>query len=63
LLISRPESRLALVVVPTNEELMIAQHTVALLRSNPANPSQRNTWKAPLRCRKTNLLLAALDGS
>jgi hypothetical protein len=38
LLISRPESRLALVVVPTNEELMIAQHTVALLRSKPRKP-------------------------
>jgi acetate kinase len=32
LLISRPESRLALLVVPTDEELMIAQHTLALLR-------------------------------
>jgi acetate kinase len=31
LLISRPESRLALLVVPTDEELMIAQHTFALL--------------------------------
>jgi acetate kinase len=31
LLISRPESRLALLVVPTDEELMIAQHTLALL--------------------------------
>jgi acetate kinase len=30
-LISRPESRLALLVVPTDEELMIAQHTLALL--------------------------------
>ncbi|HMF28373.1 MAG TPA: acetate kinase, partial [Candidatus Cybelea sp.] len=29
--ISRPESRLAVLVVPTDEELMIAQHTVALL--------------------------------
>ena len=29
--ISRPESRLAILVVPTDEELMIAQHTVALL--------------------------------
>jgi acetate kinase len=29
--ISRPESRLALLVVPTDEELMIAQHTLALL--------------------------------
>jgi len=30
-LISRPESRVALLVVPTDEELMIAQHTLALL--------------------------------
>ena len=31
LLISRPESRVVLLVVPTDEELMIAQHTLALL--------------------------------
>ena len=31
LLISRPESRVALYVMPTDEELMIAQHTLALL--------------------------------
>ncbi len=30
-LISRPESKIALYVVPTDEELMIAQHTTALL--------------------------------
>jgi acetate kinase len=30
-LISRPESRVTLLVVPTDEELMIAQHTLALL--------------------------------
>jgi acetate kinase len=30
-LVSRSESRLALLVVPTDEELMIAQHTLALL--------------------------------
>jgi acetate kinase len=30
-LISRPESRVALLIVPTDEELMIAQHTLALL--------------------------------
>jgi acetate kinase len=30
-LISRPESRISLLVVPTDEELMIAQHTLALL--------------------------------
>ena len=31
LLISRPESRVALYVVPTDEELMIARHTLSLL--------------------------------
>src|SRR5205823_7331753 len=31
LIISRPESRVALLVVPTDEELMIAQHTLTLL--------------------------------
>lgn len=31
LLISRPQSRVALYVVPTDEELMIARHTLALL--------------------------------
>ena len=31
LTISRPESRVALLVVPTDEELMIAQHTLTLL--------------------------------
>ena len=31
LLISRPESRVGLYVVPTDEELMIARHTVSLL--------------------------------
>ncbi len=30
-LISRPESRVRLYVVPTDEELMIARHTLALL--------------------------------
>jgi acetate kinase len=33
LLISRPESRVALLVVPTDEELMIARHTLAMLRT------------------------------
>ena len=36
LLISRPESRTRLYVVPTNEELMIARHTLALLAHAPA---------------------------
>jgi acetate kinase len=35
-LISRPESRLVLLVVPTDEELMIAQHTLALLPKDTA---------------------------
>jgi hypothetical protein len=30
-LISRPESRVVLLLVPTDEELMIAQHTLAFL--------------------------------
>ena len=36
-LISRPDSRVAIYVVPTDEELMIARHTLALLsaRSRP----------------------------
>ena len=37
LLISQPESRVALYVVPTNEELMIAQHTLALLSARSAS--------------------------
>jgi acetate kinase len=43
LLISRPESRLALLVVPTDEELMIAEHTLALL------PKQRTKKAAEER--------------
>jgi len=35
-LISRPESRVAVHVVPTDEELMIARHTLALLRTHGA---------------------------
>lgn len=35
-LISRPESRVALYIVPTNEELMIAQHTLELLSARNA---------------------------
>ena len=35
-LISRPESRVALLVVPTDEELMIARHTLALLPKGSA---------------------------
>jgi acetate kinase len=42
-LISRPESRVVLLVVPTNEELMIAQHTLALLPQQSARkvPGER----------------------
>jgi acetate kinase len=36
LLISRPESRVAVLVVPTDEELMIAQHTLAFLPKHAA---------------------------
>src|SRR6516225_10556306 len=36
LLISRPESRVVLLVVPTDEELMIAQHTLAFLPKHTA---------------------------
>jgi acetate kinase len=35
-LISRPESRVVLLVVPTDEELMIARHTLALLPTHTA---------------------------
>jgi acetate kinase len=35
-LISRPESRVAVYVVPTDEELMIARHTLALLQKRSA---------------------------
>jgi acetate kinase len=35
-IISRPESRVALFMVPTDEELMIAQHTLALLPNRSA---------------------------
>jgi acetate kinase len=31
--ISTPDSRVSVWVIPTNEELMIAQHTLALVRS------------------------------
>ena len=37
-LISQPESPVALYVVPTDEELMIARHTLALLREGRARP-------------------------
>ena len=37
LLISQPQSRVALYVVPTNEELMIARHTLELLPTRNAS--------------------------
>jgi len=33
---SRPQSRVAVLVVPTDEELMIAQHTLAFLAKHTA---------------------------
>jgi acetate kinase len=41
-LISRPDSRVALYVVPTDEELMIAQHTLALLAGTRASIHTQN---------------------
>jgi acetate kinase len=38
--ISAPDSRVALYVVPTDEELMIAKHTLALLSASRARTSQ-----------------------
>ena len=38
--ISRPDSRIGVYVVPTDEELMIAQHTLALLMSRQS-PGQK----------------------
>ncbi len=40
-LISRPDSRVALYVVPTDEELMIARHTLALLADRGARRSEK----------------------
>jgi len=40
-LISRPESRVAVYVLPTDEELMIAQHTWSLLSRTPNNSSKQ----------------------
>jgi len=36
--ISRPDSRIPVYVIPTDEELMIAQHTLALLMNRPSSP-------------------------
>jgi acetate kinase len=38
-LISRPDSRLPLYVIPTDEELMIARHTLALLNLQECSPA------------------------
>lgn len=39
-LISRSDSRLPVYVIPTNEELMIAQHTLALLSNKPSSSAR-----------------------
>jgi acetate kinase len=39
--ISRSDSRIPVYVVPTDEELMIAQHTLSLLVKSSANPKER----------------------
>ena len=41
MLISRPDSRVAVYVVPTNEELMIARHTLSLLSAQSGHKSDR----------------------
>ena len=41
LIISTPGSRVALLVVPTDEELMIARHTVAIVSKRDRGKSQR----------------------
>jgi acetate kinase len=41
LLISGPDSRLPVYVVPTDEELMIARHTFSLLSNRPASASKK----------------------
>jgi len=38
-LISRKDSRVAVYVIPTNEELMIAQHTLHLLKAERGAPA------------------------
>jgi acetate kinase len=40
-LISTPSSRVRVYVIPTNEELMIARHTLALLSADASPPQQR----------------------
>jgi len=52
-LISQPESKLALYVVPTDEELMIARHTVSLLGQKTAEPSADHRKSASAQRRTT----------
>lgn len=40
-LISRPQSRVACYVIPTDEELMIARHTLCVLRERSSTPLER----------------------
>jgi acetate kinase len=42
-LISRKDSRVAVYVIPTNEELMIAQHTLELLSTNRGTSPKLST--------------------
>jgi acetate kinase len=42
-LISRADSRVGVYVVPTDEELMIARHTSALLANKPQPKHERAT--------------------
>jgi acetate kinase len=48
--IAKPESRIGLFIIPTDEELMIARHTLALLgeRAASAGREQRPDRRAPL---------------
>src|SRR5207237_10356192 len=46
--ISRPDSRTPVYVVPTDEELMIAQHTVSLLWNRHSNPKRESIMTIPV---------------
>jgi acetate kinase len=48
--ISRPDSRIPVYVIPTDEELMIAQHTLALLMSQPSSSTKHERVSCPFRC-------------
>jgi acetate kinase len=41
--ISRPQSRIACLVVPTDEELMIARHTLRILRERAGARAMEST--------------------